>query len=96
MIPGLGASQVALVVKNLPGMQETCRRHGFNHWVGKLPWSRKYQPIPVLLTGKFHGERSWRPTDHGAAKSQPRLSDRTQRKLQNLSHILTVRTTASL
>ena len=58
MIRGLGASQVALVVKNLPGMQETCRRHGFNHWVGKLPWSRKYQPIPVLLTGKFHGERS--------------------------------------
>ena len=52
----LGASQVALVVKNLPGMQETCRRHGFNHWVGKIPWSS--QPTPVFLTGKFHGERS--------------------------------------
>ena len=24
----------------------------------KIPWSRKWQPTPVFLTGKFHGQRS--------------------------------------
>ena len=35
-----------------------CRRPGFNPWVGKIPWRRKWQPTPVLLPGKFHGQRS--------------------------------------
>ena len=30
-------------------------RPGFDPWVGKIPWRRKWQPTPVLLTGKFHG-----------------------------------------
>ena len=35
-----------------------CRRCGFNPWVWKIPWSRKWQPTPVFLPGKFHGQRS--------------------------------------
>ena len=38
-----------------------CRRHrrlGFSLWVGKIPWRRKWQPTPVFLPGKFHGQRS--------------------------------------
>ena len=35
-----------------------CRRPGFDLWVRKIPWRRKWQPIPVLLPGKFHGQRS--------------------------------------
>ena len=38
-----------------------CRRYkrqGFNPWVGKIPWRRKWQPTPVFLTGKPHGQRS--------------------------------------
>ena len=35
-----------------------CRRLGFNPWVGKNPWRRELQPTPVLLAGKFHGQRS--------------------------------------
>ena len=35
-----------------------CERHGFNPWVAKVPWSRKWQPKPVFLPGKFHGQRS--------------------------------------
>jgi len=35
-----------------------CRGCGFNPWVGKIPWKRKWQPTPVFLTGKFHGQRS--------------------------------------
>ena len=33
-------------------------RHGFDPWVRKIPWSRKWQPAPVSLPGKFHGQRS--------------------------------------
>ena len=35
-----------------------CRRHqrrGFDPWVGKIPWSGKWQPALVFLPGKFHG-----------------------------------------
>ena len=32
------------------------RKHGFNPWVRKMPWSEKWQPSPVLLPGKFHGQ----------------------------------------
>ena len=35
-----------------------CRRHGFNPWGGKIPWRRKWQPIPVFLLGKSRGQRS--------------------------------------
>ena len=34
------------------------KRHGFNPWVRKIPWSRKWQPIPVFLPGKSHGQKS--------------------------------------
>ena len=27
-------------------------------WVRKIPWRRKWQPTPVFLLGKSHGERS--------------------------------------
>ena len=47
----------------LSGKESTCqckrlRRHGFDLWVGKIPWRRKWQPTPVFLPGKFHGHRS--------------------------------------
>ena len=35
-----------------------CRRPGFDPWFGKILWRRKWQPIPVFLPGKFHGQRS--------------------------------------
>jgi len=30
----------------------------FHPWVRKIPWSRKWQPPPVFLPGKFCGQRS--------------------------------------
>ena len=35
-----------------------CKRHGFNPWVGKIPWKRAQQPTPVFLPGEFHGQRN--------------------------------------
>ena len=51
------ASQVALVVKNWPTNTGDWRS-GFDPWVRKLPWHRKWQPIPVVLPGESHGQRS--------------------------------------
>jgi len=50
-------SQVAQVVKNLP-MHVDAKRHQFDPWVGKIPWRRKWQPTPVFLPRKSHGQRS--------------------------------------
>ena len=44
-------------VKNLPLMQEI-QRHGFDPWVGKIPWRRKWQPTPEIWPWKSHGQRS--------------------------------------
>ena len=33
-------------------------KHGFNPWVGKIPWRRKWQPALVFLPGESHGQRS--------------------------------------
>ena len=64
---------MAQSVKNPPAMQET----QFDPWVGKIPWSREWQPTPVFLPGTSHGQRSlvgYSPWGH---KSQTRLSNWT-------------------
>ena len=38
-------------------MQET-KRHGFDPWIGKIPWRRKWKLTQVLLPGKFQGQKS--------------------------------------
>ena len=38
-------------------MQET-QRWGFDPWVRKITWCRKWQPAPVVWPGKFHWQRS--------------------------------------
>ena len=38
-----------------PSLHKRCR---FSLWVGKIPWKRKWQPIPVFLLGESHGQRS--------------------------------------
>ena len=30
----------------------------FDLWVRKIPWRREWQPSPVFLPGKSHGQRS--------------------------------------
>ena len=43
------------------GKESSCDagdRSGLNPWVGKIPWRRKWQPTPVFLPGKSHGQRS--------------------------------------
>ena len=35
-----------------------CKRPGFNLWVGKIAWRRDWQPTPVSLPRKSHGQGS--------------------------------------
>ena len=51
------ASQVVLVVKNLPASAGDAKDTGSIPGSG-TPWRRKWQPTPVFLPGKFHGQRS--------------------------------------
>ena len=45
------------MVKNPPANADYVRPR-FDPWVGKIPWRRKWQPSPVFLPGKSHGQRS--------------------------------------
>jgi len=49
-------------VKNLPANAgdtgDAYRRCGFDPWVWKIPWRKKWQPTPVFLPGESHGQRS--------------------------------------
>ena len=51
-------NEMALVVKNPSANAGDIMRCGFDPWVGKIPWRRKWQPAPVLLSGESHGQRS--------------------------------------
>ena len=51
------------------------RRCRFDPWVGKIPWSRKWNPILVFFPGKFHGQRSLAGWSPWAAKCWTWLSD---------------------
>ena len=43
------ASLVAQLVKHLPAMREKPR---FDHWVGKIPWRKAWQPTSVFSPGE--------------------------------------------
>ena len=73
------ASMVA--VKNPPANAGDV---GSDPWVGKIPWRRKWQPTPVILPGKSHGQRSLagysprghKRVGHGLATKQQQIASR--------------------
>ena len=60
-----------LFLSGSDGKESACHagRPGFDFWVGNIPWRREWQPTPVFLTGKSHGQRSlaghspWNPKE---------------------------------
>ena len=46
------------VIKESTCQCRRCKRLGFDTWVGKIPWGRKWQSTPVFSPGKSHGQRS--------------------------------------
>ena len=57
-------------IKGPQHLRSKCRRHKrcrFDPWVRKIPWRKKWEPTPVFLPGKPHGQRSlvgYSPWDH--------------------------------
>ena len=53
----LRASQLAIVVKNLPA-NEGDMRYVFDLWVGKISWRMAWQHTPVFMPGESQGQRN--------------------------------------
>ena len=55
---------IIIIIWDFPGVSNgkkiclQCGRPRFDPWVGKIPLRRKWQPTPVFLPGKSHGQRS--------------------------------------
>ena len=67
------ASQVALVIKNAGAS----KKRGFDPWVGKILWWRKWAPTPIFLPGKSHGQRGlvdYSPWCHKESDTTERLT----------------------
>ena len=48
----------SLVAQTVKASAYNVGGHRFNAWVGKIPWRRKWQPTPVFLPQKSHGQRN--------------------------------------
>ena len=81
IIPASGAPSTGTLLPVTRGLQRwlsgkesayqcrRCWRCGFNSWVGKISWRRKWQSTPLFLPEKSHGQGSWWVTVHGIAES---------------------------
>ena len=49
------------------------KRHGFDPWVGKIPWKRAWQPTPVFFLENPTDRGAWQATVQRDAQSWPRL-----------------------
>ena len=67
------APPVAQVVKILQANEGDIRDSGFDPWVRKAPWSRKWQPTPVFWPVNPMDRGAWWATGHRVTKSQTRL-----------------------
>ena len=73
------------VVQNPPANAGDVKRLGFDPWVRKIPWRRKWQPTLIFLPGKSHEKRSlvgyspWggKGIGHGLVTKQERGSPRS-------------------
>ena len=45
-----------------------CRRCGFDPWVRKISWRRKWQPIPYSWLGYLMDRGAWQDTGHGSQR----------------------------
>ena len=50
------------------------RTHRFDPWVGKIPWKREWQPIPVFLPESPMDRGAWWVKIHEVSKSWLQLS----------------------
>ena len=69
------ASQVVLLVKDMPASARDVRDSGSIPGLGRSLGGGHSNPLPVLLPGESHGQRSRQAAVHGVTQSGTRLSD---------------------
>ena len=59
------------------GKESACNacNAGFDPWVRKIPWRRKWQPTPVFLPEESHGQRTLWAIVHRVANNWTLLSN---------------------
>ena len=67
-----------------------CKRCGFDPWVGKIPWSRKWQLTSVLLPRKSTDRGTWWATVLGVAKNWTQLNPHKQARTVILKNGISV------
>ena len=68
LTPSMGLSQIPVSERmgfpgSTSGKEPACqcgrqKRRGFDPWVRKIPWRRAWQPTPLFLPGKSHGQEA--------------------------------------
>ena len=72
-VSDIQATRVSLMIQMI---RLQCCIPGFDSWVTKMPWRRKWQPTPVFLPGRIPWtEEPGRLQPMGVAKNQTQLSD---------------------
>ena len=64
-----------------------CGRPGFDPWVEKIPWRRKWQSTPVFLPRESHEQRSLAGYSPWVAKSRTQLRDFTFKVVMRMKWI---------
>ena len=63
---------MVVMVKSLPADAEDVRDAGSIPGSGRSPGGRRaWQPTPVFLPGKFHGQRNLAGSSHGSQRVGP-------------------------
>ena len=53
-----GEISISSDMQMTPPLWQKVKRRRSDPWARKIPWRSKWQPIPVFLLGKAHGQRN--------------------------------------
>ena len=90
LIPGmsLGGLPRWLSGKESACQCRRCKKHGFNPWVGKVPWKRAWQPTLIFLPGESCGQRSL--VGYGPRRCQESDTTGATERTQLIDYVVTV------
>ena len=58
IVPTQGSNSSLLHCRQILYQLSHCGSLRYNPWVREIPWRRKWQPTPAIMTGESHGQKS--------------------------------------